>query len=211
MNAIQRRAGVSNGAARAIGLSVPYTATVTIEGASDFLFHRWDPEAVDAKGKAAKNSAAKKTDDIESYVYRAPDGTLAIPGIYIRQSLLGAAKFRPDPRAPRRSAVELFKAGVVAMTDVASVGKVEWDYLDRRRVVVQRAGINRTRPALRVGWRASFDLLVTLPEYIDQILLRETIEQAGRLVGMGDFRPTFGRFGVVAFDVVSSKSPSFED
>lgn len=45
-----------------------HSVHVAIEGVADLLFHRWNCEAVDAKAKAAKNSAAKKTDDIESYV-----------------------------------------------------------------------------------------------------------------------------------------------
>jgi hypothetical protein len=42
--------------------------------------------------------------------------------------------------------------------------------------------------------------MVVLPEYIDQNALREAIESAGRLIGIGDFRPTFGRFGIVKFE-----------
>lgn len=51
------------------------------------------------------------------------------------------------------------------------------------------------------GWKVTFDLLIMLPEYIDQNALRETIESAGRLIGIGDFRPTFGRFGITSFKV----------
>ncbi len=164
------------------------------------MFHRWNAEAVDEKAKAAKNSKAKKSDDVESYVYRTLDGELAIPGEYLRGSIINAAKFRQDPRSPRKSAMDLFKAGVVVTSQLASLGVTDWDYLDRRRVMIQRQGINRTRPAMRAGWKATFDLMIVLPEYIDHNVLRETIESAGRLIGLGDFRPTFGRFGVVKFE-----------
>ncbi|MGE9244407.1 hypothetical protein, partial [Escherichia coli] len=87
-----------------------------VEGSSDFLFHRWNAEAVDEKAAAAKNSKAKKTDDVESYVYRTEDGDLAIPGEYLRGSIIHAAKFRQDPRSPRKSAMDLFKAAVVVTT-----------------------------------------------------------------------------------------------
>lgn len=179
--------------------SEPYAVAVTVEGSADFLFHRWNAEAVDEKAKAAKNSKGKKTDDIESYVYRMQNGDLAIPGEYMRGSVINAAKFRQDPRSPRKSAMDLFKAAIVVTTPLATLGTSDWDYLDRRRVMIQRQGINRTRPAMRVGWRVTFDLLVMLPEYIDRNTLRETIESAGRLIGIGDFRPTYGRFGIVEF------------
>lgn len=189
----------TNGAVGAIAHSFPYTVTVSIEGAADFLYHRWNPESVEAKASAAKGSAAKKNDDVESYVYRNDSGELCIPGEYLRQAIIAAAKFRQDPRSPRKSAQDLFKAAVVTLTPLASVGKKEWDYLDKRRVVIQRNGVNRVRPALRIGWTATFDIMVNLPEYVDRTILRETIESAGRLVGLGDFRPTYGRFGIVAF------------
>ncbi len=190
----------TDGGNEAISHSEPYAAQITIQGSADFLFHRWNAEAVDEKAKAAKNSKAKKSDDVESYVYRTEDGELAIPGEYFRGSIINAAKFRQDPRSPRKSAMDLFKAGIVVTSPLATLGVKDWDYLDRRRVMIQRQGINRTRPAMRAGWKATFDLMVVLPEYIDQNMLRETIESAGRLIGVGDFRPTFGRFGIIKFD-----------
>lgn len=190
----------TNGGKETIDYSQPYAVAVTVQGSADFLFHRWNAEAVDEKAAAAKNSKAKKSDDVESYVYRTEAGELAIPGEYLRGAIIHAAKFRQDPRSPRKSAMDLFKAAIVVTTPMASLGVSEWDYLDRRRVMIQRAGINRTRPAMRSGWRAQFDLMVLLPEYVDPNALRETIESAGRLIGIGDFRPTFGRFGIVNFE-----------
>ena len=165
------------------------------------LFHRWNDDAVAEKSKAAKGSKAKKQDDIETYVYRNDKGELCLPGEYLRQSVINAAKFRQDPRSPRKSAMDLYKAGIVSLTHLSSLGVKDWDYEDRRRVTINRAGITRVRPAMSAGWRASFQIMINLPEYIDPTALRETIEQAGRLIGVGDFRPTFGRFGIVKFDL----------
>ena len=105
-----------------------------LTGTADLLFHRWNSQAVEEKAKAAKNSKAKKTDDIESYVYRNDGGELCIPGEYVRQAIVAAAKFRQDPRSPRKSAMDLYKAGVVPLTILASTGKKAWDYEDTRRV-----------------------------------------------------------------------------
>jgi len=51
---------LGNGAESAVLMGAPYSVHVAIEGVADLLFHRWNCEAVDAKAKAAKNSAAKK-------------------------------------------------------------------------------------------------------------------------------------------------------
>jgi hypothetical protein len=194
---------VTNGGKKAIEDGLPYAVNVSVQGASDLLFHRWNCESVDAKSKAAKNSKSKKEDDIESYVWRDTDGKLCIPGEYFRQSVIHAAKFKQDPRSPRKSAMDLFKAGIVSLTTLAPLGVKQWDYLDTRRVTVQRAGINRTRPAMRVGWSTQLQFQVLTPEYIDPALFQDVLNTAGRLVGVGDFRPTYGRFFVKKFEVLS--------
>lgn len=191
----------TNDAENVFNAAMPYVATVTITGLADYLYHRWSNEAVAAKASAAKNSAAKKTDDLESYVYRDDDGELCIPGEQLRMAIINAAKFRQDPRSPRKSAMDLFKAGVVSLTPMAKTGKGAWDYEDRRRVVIQRNSITRARPALKSGWSVTFDLQVALPEYISPEILNEVICNAGRLMGLGDFRPTFGRFVLTKFSV----------
>jgi hypothetical protein len=191
----------TNGAEQTIVAGVPYTVNVQIEGVADLLFHRWNCEAVEEKAKAAKGSKAKKTDDIESYVYRNANGILCLPGEYLRQSIIHAAKFRQDPRSPRKSAFDLFKAALVSLTDLASLGVSEWDYVDKRRVTVQRNGITRSRPAMHAGWKAEVQFICTLPEYVSPAVLHDVLVNAGRLIGVGDFRPTYGRFQVKAFDV----------
>ena len=205
---------VSNDGAYTVDLSQPYIVSVKIEGVAAMLFHRWSCEDVEAKAKAAKGSAGKKTDNVEAYVYRTADGGLGIPGIYLKGSIAGpqgAAKFRQDPRSPRKSALDLYKAGVQVTTELAPimVGKgddqhpaMKWDYLDRQRVTVQRNGVTRERPAFWPGWTAMFEIAVLLPEYIPPADLHEVVVNAGRLVGLADFRPTYGRFRVVYFEIV---------
>jgi len=192
---------ITNGARVAIESGIPYGVDVRIVGAADLIFHRWNVEGVEAKGKAAKGSKAKKTDDIESYVYRDDAGDICLPGEYLRQSIINAAKYRQDPRSPRKSAMDLFKAGIVSLTPLASLGVSAWDYEHKCRVTVQRNGITRVRPALKTGWSAELLLMVNLPEYIPPDGLLDVIVNAGRLVGVGDSRPTYGRFGVVKFEL----------
>ena len=192
---------LSNDAEVLIEAGAPYVATVTLEGTSAILFHRWSNEAVAAKAAAAKNSDAKKLDNVESYVYRCTDGTIGIPGEYLRAALVGAGRYRQDPRSPRKSAMDLMKAAVVPLTECASLGKVEWDYLDQRRVMIMRNAVTRTRPAFFAGWRAEFQLLVNLAEYVSPSILLESLTAAGKFVGIADFRPTYGRFAVVGYEV----------
>lgn len=204
-NGAQENIGaVGNGAEQTIASELPYSVEAHVEGTAALLFHRWDCDSVEAKANAAKGSKGKKTDDINSYVYRDSTGKLAIPGEYFRQSVIHAAKYAQDPRSPRKSAMDLFKAGVSVLDELCSLGVKDWDYLDRRRVLVQRNGITRIRPAMQPGWKATVKLLILLPEYINAQFLHDRLNMAGRLVGVGDFRPTFGRFAVTKFEVLTS-------
>jgi hypothetical protein len=196
---------VSNDAKLDIEIQVPYMVEAQIEGTSAMLFHRWSVEAVDEKAKAAKGSKAKKTDNIESYMYRDAKGDVAVPAEYFRQTIIHAAKFKQDPRSPRKSAMDLFKAGIATIGELCSLGVKEPDYMDQRRVVIQRNGITRTRPAMLTGWKCAVSLQVLLPEYISPAMLNEILQYAGRIVGVGDFRPSFGRFMVTGFDVIELK------
>lgn len=194
---------VSNDGTAAIETGMPFIAAFTIKGTSALLFHRWSVESVAEKAAAAKGSAAKKTDDTGSYVWRTESGEIGLPGEYVRQAVIAAAKFRQDPRSPRKSAMDLYKAAVVSLTEVGSLGTKEWDYLDQRRVMVQRNGVTRCRPAFHPGWSASFEFQVQLPEYVTDKDLLDVLVNAGKLIGVGDFRPTYGRFSVTAFGIAS--------
>lgn len=191
---------VTNGGETDIGFTAPYSVKVSIEGTAALLFHRWNVEAVAEKAAAAKGSKSKKTDNVESYVYRLDSGEIALPGEYLRQAIIHAAKYKQDPRSPRKSAMDLFKAGVIMHTELMGLGAETWDYLDQRRVQVQRNGLTRTRPAMEKGWTTSCEIEIILPEYITKTLLHQVMIDAGRLVGVGDFRPTYGRFLVTKFE-----------
>ena len=190
---------VSNDAEEIISFSEPYVAEIAVQGTAPFLFHRWSVEGIDAKSKAAKGSKAKKEDDLESYVYRNEKEELCIPSEYFRMSIINAAKFRQDPRSPRKSAMDLFKAAIAGLEPYCSLKIKAWDFVDQRRVMIQRNGITRHRPAVNTGWSVSVQLSVLLPEYVPPSMLNEVIQNAGRLIGVGDFRPTFGRFQVTGF------------
>jgi hypothetical protein len=59
------------------------------------------------------------------------------------------------------------------------------------------------RPAIKSGWKAEHEFLINLPEYISIQEFHDTLNSAGRLVGVGDFRPTYGRFNVSKIEVLT--------
>lgn len=189
-------------------MAAPMVVGVTLEGVSKMLFHRYDCVAVEAKGKAGKGSAEKKTDNVESYTYRDGDGNLAIPANNLHACLAISAKSFQDPRSRRKSAHDLFKAGILVLPDLLTLSRPggvpfdQWDFLDTQRVVVQQSAVSRTRPGVEAGWRLDADIRVLLPELISTQLLRQVLFNAGATVGLCDFRPRYGRFQVIRSEIV---------
>src|SRR5579863_8863627 len=179
----------TNAGSTAISFEHPYIAEIRVKGASPFLFHRWNVDALATVQEGAKKgSKSKKSDDIESYVYRNEAGELCIPATYFRGSVINTARFKQDPRSPRKSAMDLFKAAIFPAEELCSLGIKEWDYVDRQRAVVQRNAITRCRPAISAGWETTAFLQCVLPEYVSPDLLNEVLQLAGRVTGVGDQR-----------------------
>lgn len=184
-----------------VDIAAPYAVSVAIQGTEMILLHRYDVEAVKQKASAKKGSADKKNDNVESYVYRNEKNEIGLPGLNFKAAMCEAAKFSQDPRSPRKSARDLFRAGL-RVRGLASFGKDAWDTLDVRKVVVQRNAVARSRPAMLAGWRLNFTIEVLLPEYITPTWLNEIVTNTGRIIGLGDFRPDFGTFMVMGFEVL---------
>lgn len=199
--AIERTKG--KGASGVVDYMQPYVVEVEIEGTEALLMHRYDIEAVEAKGRAKKGSKDKKTDNVESYAYRSTDGNLYLPGVAVKECIAESAKFAQDPRSPRKSAYELMRAGIKVKQEIPFLThKDKWDFEDKRPVVVQMNRVARVRPALREGWKAELHINVLLPEYIDPRFLHEVLARAGTTIGLLDYRPDFGTFRVNRFEPV---------
>jgi len=157
---------------------------------------------VKAKGEAAK---AKKEDDLESYIFRTPEGYIGVPSLYICSALADAGRSMQDPRSPRKSFRDLLRAILIPLPTPDHVCPFlpvtkEWEFLHKGRVVVQRSAITRSRPAFREGWRIAFDTLINAPEYLPPERLAELINTCGKLNGFADHRPSYGRFVLSGFE-----------
>ena len=99
-----------------------------------------------------------------------------------------------------------FPAGTSASAEDYATTK-EWDYLDKRPVVVNKARVPRTRPAMAAGCRLHYKVICTDPELIPlagtlpALNMRALVEAASYRQGLGDFRPKFGLFKIVQSEV----------
>jgi hypothetical protein len=65
-------------------------------------------------------------------------------------------------------------------------------FIDMRSVKVQQARLQRCRPIF-AEWSLSFTILFN-PEVIEKRDVLKAIDDAGMLIGLGDYRPRFGKF-----------------
>ena len=200
---------VSNGAENIIEMQIPYRMIVTIEGVTDLLLNGWNIEALEEKANSPKGSAIRKTDNPEDMVYRNRKGQLCLKGDCLKAAMREAGRAHQDPRSPRKSARDIINESIMALDDLTPILKgknmrpiKKWDYIAAHRVVPQKgSAITRKRPAIEEGWRMKFEMICNAPEYFKSAFVQQLIMDAGKFKGLGDYRPTYGRFNMVGFEI----------
>lgn len=187
---------------------------ITLTGAKPMLLHNirlanpLDPYTQKLKEFTAKR---KKTDEdlaeimwweARGSAYETPEGFLGLPADNLWRSLYDAATaFKQGAN---------LKRALIPATDVAPIlvagDKVYVDdhlkagNIDTRAVQVSRARTMRSRPIVNPPWTVThrFELL---SDIIDPRDLTPIVDRAGRVVGIGDYRPRFGTFTAIVEEV----------
>lgn len=183
-----------------------------IIGIAPLLVHNGqtaDPLNYFSKAIKEISSKRKKTDgdyekmaDIEWHagLYVNEDNDPIIPGTYLEGALLGGAKLQKLGRQSKAGAF-VEEDPVIEHDGPKDIKKLAADmnYRDTRGVRVGTAKVMRTRPIFR-KWALSF--VISFNDEVLQIAqIKKALEDAGQLVGIGDFRPKYGRFVVEAFEL----------
>ena len=172
-----------------------------IKGASPFLMNNPALTLVDEKeSKIIKGGKKKYVDEEEAEIrtYRTEDGNLYIPSSHFIGSLIKAGT---GDKVNKRALNTLIAATVrpseeeIPLLDKKDNPITKYK-IDKRRVVVQNAGILRCRPMI-TDWNCLLALDIDHEIMAEQVVL-DTLKKAGSVVGVGDFRPAkkgwFGRF-----------------
>jgi len=129
-----------------------------------------------------------------------PYTSLVIPSNNIRSLIVeGARKRKLGKQAEAGVTVEsdgeFRHDGPSDLNDLAADRR----FTDRRPVGNKTATVMRTRPIFRT-WAVEFTLFID-PELIEPAAVRQALDMAGRMIGLGDYRPLYGRFSVETFEV----------
>lgn len=187
-----------------------YSLDVTIRGVAPLLQCRYPvPDlATLSKGARQVTGAPDYTEEWRDKLYVTSDDELYEPSSHIEAAMIAAAANFKIAGRRGKTYKDLFKAAVFVSPEMVPHGLKAPDtldtdadkrlYLDVRPVVINRSRIVRIRPAFKAGWTLAFTIDV-IDDQIAQELLHDILTLAGRTVGIGDYRPKFGRFQIVRF------------
>lgn len=183
--------------------------SVKLTGIAPLLAHNGqlsDPLNEFAQALARVTSKRRKTADDHAEmsrleflgsIYVNEDGRVCIPGENLEALVIDGAK--KDRRG------NLARAGVIVDENPALIYSGPRDpeklfenanFVSRARVKVGQAAVMRTRPIFH-DWSLEFEVKY-LPSTIDREHVIRALERGGSEVGLGDWRPRYGRFELEA-------------
>lgn len=185
-------------------------------GKSALLMHSErgaDPLDKDVRKLKAVSGLRKKTDENHEKIarlewgialYYADDLGVFVPTANLRKAVINGAELSKLGMTIKRGTM-LDDDRAKLVYDGPKTPDEMWaaeTFCDRRSVVVGTARVMRTRPIFRPAWSLNFALLFD-PEAVQRSQIIESAQAAGRMVGIGDYRPNCGGWcGRFAVEVV---------
>jgi hypothetical protein len=184
------------------------TLIVKISSSGPMLMHACtlaDPLHDETKAHKALTGKRKKTDEDHEAIAKSEwtsslyiDDEMGpyLPGINIESCLFEAAKLRKLGKIMKRALFVSEDKVKIEYRGPRTKDAMFKDkrFVDARPVKVSMARLIRYRPKFD-DWTAQISVMFN-PEQIDKGELVSVLHDAGSLVGLGDFRPRFGKFSI---------------
>jgi hypothetical protein len=181
------------------------TVEVTIEGVTPLLMNRFNEEneVKIASGISATIVGSKGTPREQAIktAYIDNEGMLYIPGPNVFRSIIEAGKYHKAGKIKGTTQKSsMIPAGISLNEVILSLNTTTFE-VDSRSVVIPSTGGRIMKHRARLDeWRLTFTLEIDGAMF-DVHFVRQLIDDAGRRVGLGDYRPDrkgpFGKFKVV--------------
>ena len=174
---------------------------VSINGLAPLLQHRF-PDAEQIEDKVSKRSGVPNREkELEQALYKLPTGEIYQLNSHIEGALVKAAKNFKISGKRGKSYKDLINCAVF-VTPEAIIHKNQKYVADRRAVVMPstRGRVIRTRPRFD-EWELDFQIEIN-DDQLPVEVVKQILDYAGSSVGIGDYRPKFGRFIVTKFQEV---------
>ena len=167
--------------------------SVEIKGMSPLLMNRFLPAELETKVKRGST----KDVSVEDKLYLTEDGRPYLPGTYIRNALIEAGKsIRIKGRGKSTYSKLLGSSLIVQPDNIIINSSTGWEPFTTTAVNPTTKGrVVVTRPMFK-DWTLSFEAVVL--DDIPEEVFRNILDEAGRYVGIGDWRPAkkgmYGKF-----------------
>ena len=175
---------------------------VKIEGTSPYLMHKYagiDDGSAEQRSKT-HIGAPDYSKEADKALYKTPEGVIYVPAAQIEGAMIKSAANEKIPGRRGKTYKDLLKAFVFVEPDAVPMNPQKWES-DIRAVVVQRNRVVRYRPKFD-KWSLEFTLAIHEDEQVPAEVVQKILVAAGQFVGIGDYRPRYGRFRVSKFEVV---------
>jgi len=170
--------------------------TVFIRGKTPLLMH--NPAGMLLNGGGKKQIPPPEVEAAAACYWTDDKSSLAFPSIGVHRAMIQVAK---SWKIGRRSLAPYVAGSIQIEPLLIPLGTTDYA-IDTRRAVVQRNAVMRSRPRLNT-WGMEFTLSIDDEDFPTQQSvndLRAVLEDAGKRIGIGDFRPQcygpFGKFSV---------------
>jgi hypothetical protein len=178
-----------------------YSIQGKIEGMADILFNKPLPEEIERPegSNPGRKTKDQRLEQAERRVHDTPKGLCWPVEGFIESICAGSQKV--GLKVGKGGFASYVKAGVFVEGDLL-FNKKKRDYIHEHwGRVPPRTGalVLVRRPALKEGWSIVFRLAVL--DNINDEQLKTALEHAGLLVGLGSWRPRYGRFRVTEWKV----------
>jgi len=173
---------------------------VTIEGTTPILFNRFRDTAIE--GKSKKRTGAMAEAEIEDKLYQDENGKTQLPATYIRNSIVEASKQFKIVGKGKSTYSKLVASTVMIEPFYIELKANKYEVFRISAVNPMTKGRMMTERPKYNKWTASFDILLN-DDSVPVSVMNEILEQAGKYVGVGDWRPEkkgmFGKFMITSF------------
>ena len=183
---------------------------VEIEGVTPYMQHRMDDVKLEQWEKNRKliieRDDVGQADQIRAEFHSYNDGeNFFMPADHIRGALIGAGAMVKSKVGNSRKSMKNIVAGMFFVFP-EKIDLPEFTTIDKRSAVNKniKARVISVRPRWD-EWNVSFELHVDNDTITEDTII-EIIENAGKFIGIGSFRPTnngmFGRFKLNTFKLI---------
>jgi hypothetical protein len=168
--------------------------SVEIEGTRPLLMNAPHKIGVPKSTKKVSNYVPEK--EAESVLYKDNNDIICIPERVVTAAFCKAGQELKAPGKGRKSLKQFILSGIQIQPVMIPILPQEWS-IDAQSVVVHRERIMRWRPKFD-NWSLKFDVEIIDPGTISPTTMRNVIEDAGKFVGICDYRPRYGTFSVIS-------------